>query len=219
MLHNFLTTHHDELIRRCQAKVSLRDSPAAAAADPKRGIALFLEQLGEALRLRQANGALPCARASMEGNRAATLHGKQMQEEGYRVDQVVHDYGDVCQAVTELARERRAPITVDEFQILNMMLDNAIADAVSSYEDNRDRSISTQGNVDLHQRLGTLAEEQRRLLYTALTALDALKIGNIGLLGATGTVLEDSLVKLRDLIDRSHPELRLSTGMAKPPQT
>ena len=35
MLHDFLSTHHDELIRRCQAKVSLRDSPAAAASDPK----------------------------------------------------------------------------------------------------------------------------------------------------------------------------------------
>ncbi|HEY9530301.1 MAG TPA: hypothetical protein VIQ55_02845 [Burkholderiales bacterium] len=218
MLHDFLSAHHDELIRRCQAKVSLRDVPAAAASDPKRGVALFLEQLGEALRLRQANGALPAARASMEGNRTATLHGRQMQEEGYRVDQVVHDYGDVCQAVTELARERRVPITVDEFQILNRMLDNAIADAVSSYEDHRDRSISSHGNVDLHQRLGALAEEQRRLLYTALTALEALKVGNIGLLGATGTVLEDSLIKLRDLIDREHPALRLSTGMAKPPQ-
>jgi hypothetical protein len=144
MLHDFLSTHHGELIRRCQAKVSLRDPPETATSEPRRGVELFLEQLGEALRLRQASGALPSARASMEGNRTATLHGKQMQEEGYSVDQVVHDYGDVCQAVTELARERRAPITVDEFQILNRMLDNAIADAVSSYEDNRDRSISTQ---------------------------------------------------------------------------
>jgi len=50
------------------------------------------------------------------------------------------------------------------------------------------------------------------------TILEALKVGNIGLLGATGTVLEDSLIKLRDLIDREHPALRLSTGMAKPPQ-
>jgi hypothetical protein len=218
VLHDFLSANRDELIRRCQAKVSLRDSPAAVASEAKRGVALFLDQLGEALRLRQASGALPTALASMESNRTAAVHGKQMQEEGYSVDQVVHDYGDVCQAVTELARERRAPITVDEFQILNRMLDNAIADAVSSYEDNRDRSISTQGNVDLHQRLGALADEQRRLLYTALTALEALKVGNIGLMGATGTLLEDSLVKLRDLIDKSHPELRLSTGMAKPPQ-
>jgi hypothetical protein len=58
-----------------------------------------------------------------------------------------------------------------------------------------------------------LAEQQRVLLDTALTALDAIKVGNIGLLGATGTLLEDSLMKLRDRIDKSLPEIRLSTGM------
>lgn len=218
MLQEFLSAHREELIRRCKAKVALRDSPAGAALEPKRGVPLFLDQLGDALRRRQQDGSPPSAGASKESNRTAKLHGKQMQEEGYSIDQVVHDYGDVCQAVTELARERRVPISVDEFQILNRMLDNAIADAVSSYEDNRDRSITIEEDVDLHQRLGTLADEQRRLLQTALNALDALKVGNIGLMGATGSLLEDSLTALRDLIDKAHPELRLSTGMAKPPQ-
>ena len=39
--------------------------------------------------------------------------------------------------------------------------------------------------------MGTLADEQRKLVETALKALEALKVGNIGLMGATGTVLED----------------------------
>jgi hypothetical protein len=55
------------------------------------------------------------------------------------------------------------------------------------------------------------------LLNTALKALDALKVGNIGLLGATGTVLEDSLLKLRDLIDRGLPAIRIPSGMVTPP--
>jgi len=218
MLHEFLKAHRAELIRRCVAKVGLRDSPAAAASVPKRGVPLFLDQLGEALRRHQDDGSPPSVCASNESNRTATLHGRQMQEEGYSVDQVVHDYGDVCQAVTELAKERHVPIAVEEFQILNRMLDNAIADAVSSYQDNRDRSITIEEDFDLHQRLGTLADEQRRLLQTALKALDALKVGNIGLMGATGSLLEESLKALRDLIDKAHPELRLSAGMAKPPQ-
>jgi hypothetical protein len=218
MLHELLSSHRDELIRRCKAKVGLRDAPATLAAEAKRGVPQFLDQLGEALRRRHEDGSPPSVCASKESNRTASLHGRQMQEEGYSVDHVVHDYGDVCQAVTELARERRAPISVDEFQILNRMLDNAIADAVSSYEDHRDRSITIEEDSDLHQRLGTLADEQRRLLQTALKALEALKVGNIGLMGATGSLLEDSLKALRDLIDKTHPELRLATGMAKPPQ-
>jgi hypothetical protein len=45
-------------------------------------------------------------------------------------------------------------------------------------------------------------------------AFDALKIGNIGLRGATGALLEDSLTKLRELMDRSLPEMHRSTGRA-----
>jgi hypothetical protein len=65
----------------------------------------------------------------------------------------------------------------------------------------------------LHQHLGSVAEAQRKLLDAALVALDAVKYGNVGLMGATGSILEDSLKKLRVLIDRSLPEVRLATGM------
>jgi CheY-like chemotaxis protein len=37
---------------------------------------------------------------------------------GFTVSQVVHDYGDICQAVSELAIEQNAPITTDEFKTL-----------------------------------------------------------------------------------------------------
>jgi hypothetical protein len=40
---------------------------------------------------------------------------------GYTIDQVVHDYGDVCQAVTELASEQNTFIAVDEFHTLNRL--------------------------------------------------------------------------------------------------
>ena len=155
----------------------------------------------------------------MESSRTAALHGAELLAKGYTVDQVVHGYGDICQSITELAKEKRAPITVDEFHTFNRLLDNAIADAVSSYG---------RHQVPLrpqHQRIrictsgwGTLADEQRKLVETALKALEALKVGNIGLMGATGTVLEASLIKLRDLVDKSLPEIRLATGMTTPPK-
>jgi len=47
----------------------------------------------------------------------------------------------------------------------------------------------------------------------ALKALEALRVGNTGVKGATANVLADSLMTLRDLIDKSLPEIRLSTGM------
>ena len=132
--------------------------------------------------------------------------------------QVVHGYGDICQSVTELAAEKNATVTVEEFHTFNRLLDNAIADAVSSYGDHRDKSVADHGAADLHQRLGALADEQRTLLEKALKALAALKVGNIGLKGATGNVLEESLMQLRALIDQQHPELRLASGMTAAPR-
>ena len=112
--------------------------------------------------------------------------------------------------------ESSTSISVAEYRAFNRMLDNAIAAAVSSYGQHRACS-SAEGALDLHQQLGTLADQQRQLVDTALKALDALKVGNVGLLGATGSVLEDSLVRLRELIDTSLPEIRLKTGMSLPP--
>jgi len=225
MLHEFLTSNRDELIRRCRSKVGKRDSPPVTLAELEYGVPLFLDQLVQALRFEQANPAAGHAVVSgpwqktavaVESSRTAALHGEELLARGYTVDQVVHGYGDICQAITELAGEVDAPVTVEEFHTFNRLLDNAIADAVFAYGQHRE-SKSARENRELHARMGTLADEQRELLETALTALQALKVGNIGLKGATGTLLEDALLKLRDLVDKSLPEIRLATGMTTPP--
>ncbi len=222
MLHEFLTAHRSELLSRCRAKVSRRASPVPTQAELEYGVPLFLEQLVEALRDEEVNPArlggeshFPSA-ALVEGKRTAALHGQVLHQRGYSVEQVVHGYGDLCQSITELATQLRAPVTVREFHTLNRLLDNAIADAVASYG-HHSEEISARGAHELHERMGTLAEEQRKLLDTALKALDAVKVGNIGLMGATGTLLEDCLMRLRDLIDKSLPEIRLAAGMTASP--
>ena len=224
MLHEFLSANRQELINRCREKASRRSSPPVAALDWEHGVPLFLGQLVEALRYEKTNpealhDGIPGSSgiASAESTRTAALHGKELLREGFTLDQVVHGYGDVCQAITELAKERSEPVTVGEFHTFNRLLDNAIADAVSSYGDHRE-SLSAQGAQDLHERLGSLADAQRAVLDRALKAFNALKVGNLGVRGATGGFLEDSLLQLRDLIDRSLPEIRLSSGMITPPK-
>ena len=77
---------------------------------------------------------------------SATAHGEQLLQLGYSVNQVVHDYGDLCQAITDLAVELDAPFSVDQFRTLNHCLDNAIADAVTEFVDYRraDRRRSSE---------------------------------------------------------------------------
>jgi hypothetical protein len=41
----------------------------------------------------------------------AGLHGRDLFHQGFTIEQVVRDYGDVCQAVTKLAIETKVPIS------------------------------------------------------------------------------------------------------------
>ncbi|MES2921876.1 MAG: HAMP domain-containing sensor histidine kinase [Verrucomicrobiota bacterium] len=143
----------------------------------------------------------------------ATLHGRELLRGGFTVEQVVHDYGDLCQAVTDLAFELKAPIETDEFRTLNRCLDNAIATAVTEFNYQRDFLVADKQTLELNERLGFFAHELRNLLNTATLALAVIRGGNVGLSGATGTVLDRSMVGLRNLIDRSLMEVRMTAGM------
>jgi hypothetical protein len=87
-------------------------------------VPVFLDQLRNALRLGETT--------SPEISTSAIRHGHDLLRQGFTVSQVVHDYGDVCQAITELAVELNAPISTEDFRILNRCLDDAIAGAVTS---------------------------------------------------------------------------------------
>jgi signal transduction histidine kinase len=139
----------------------------------------------------------------------ARRHGGELRRAGFTVAQVVHDYGDVCQAVTELAIELRSPISADEFKTLNRCLDEAIAEAVTEYARQRELSLSNRET----ERLGVFAHELRNLLSNAMLAFEVLKTGTVGVGGSTGGVLGRNLAGLRDLIDRSLATVRLEAGL------
>jgi signal transduction histidine kinase len=143
----------------------------------------------------------------------AALHGRELSEQGFTVDQVVHDYGDLCQAIADLAFERGVPIQVDEFRTLNRCLDNGIADAVTEYAFQRNSLVESNSVKALNERLGFLAHELRNLVHTATLAVMAIKAGNVGATGATGALLDRSLIGMRNLIDRSLADVRITAGM------
>ncbi len=212
MLHEFLAEHRVELARRCRAKVGVRGVPQPAAIDLEFGIPLFLEQLITTLRTDRAADRPPGTRAKAIGDTAGK-HGNELLRHGFTVDQVVRGYGDLCQSVTELAGELGAPVTVDEFRTFNACLDDAIADAVTEFGRQRDQVIAAKDMQTTNERLGSLAHELRNLLNTATLAFEAIKSGCVAVNGATGAVLDRTLSGLRDLIDRSLAEVRLSEGL------
>ena len=143
----------------------------------------------------------------------AALHGRDLLERGFTLEQVVRDYGDVCQAVTHLAYEKGATIEVSEFRTFNQCLDNAIAGAVTEYADRQAAVTTEDGFQALNSRLGPLAHELRNFLQIAMYAVKAIRAGTVGMTGATGAVLDRSLLGMRNLIDRSLAEVRVTAGL------
>lgn len=218
MLYKFLENNVDELVKRCIEKVAKRPKRRATEKQLRNGIPMFLSQLTRTLKAEQSEG--PAAGffiSGASGGDAATLsemglsaaaHGKALLALGYTVDQVVHDYGDLCQAITDLAVERDAPFSIDEFRTLNRCLDNAIADAVNEFSFQRDISIAEKHSSDLNERLGSLMHELRNSLSVASMAVTAMEVGHLPVHGATGSVLKRSHSAMSRLITRSLDEVR-----------
>ena len=227
MLHEFLTTYHAELITRCKSKVAQRGATAVTEAELKHGVPLFLEQVARTLRVEQTAQPLQSLKVSgppgggapvrSEIGETAARHGRELLEHGCTIGHVVHDYGDLCQAIMEIAVEHNVPIEVDEFRTLNRCLDNAIADAVTefSYQRDvlRDHPVVEKSVQALNERFGALAHELRNLIQTATLAVTAIKGGHVGLGGATGAVLDRSLVGMRKLVERPLADVRATAGL------
>ena len=223
MLHEFLSDNHAELIARCREKVAERPAPRASARELEFGVPLFLDQLIKTLRVEQTSLPLNSRKVSgpsggthptlSEIGETAALHGRELLHQGFTVEQVVHDYGDLCQAITDLAFEREIAIEADEFRTLNRCLDNGIADAVTEFNYQRDFVMADRHTAQQNERLGFFAHELRNYVQTATLAIHAMRNGNVGMSGATGAVLDRSLIGLTNLINRSLAEVRMSADM------
>jgi hypothetical protein len=210
MLHEFLTSNRTELVDRCRVMVGSRSDPKATEEELVHGIPAFLEQLIETLKVEQSSEALNNSlkvrnargEVASEVGTTAALHGRALFLKGCTIEQVVRDYGDVCQAVTNLALESGASISVEEFRTFNQCLDRAIAGAVTEYAKHTPAS-----NEASFQTLSLGHAEQlaqlRVHLDTAMLAMKAIKTGTVSVNGATAAVLRYSLTAMRNIIDRS----------------
>ena len=201
MLHRFVTSQRDAILARMREKFTDRGEPSASSAGLEHGVSAFLVQLSQTLRWEAT--ATPFSPTAIGAT--ATRHGRDLLGLGFNVSQVVHDYGDICQAITELAHEQDEPIGVQEFHVLNRCLDTAIAEAVTEHARLTAQSTGTEEN----ERRGRVAHELRNSLNTALLAFQVLRQGTVAVNGSTGMVLGRSLMGLRDLVDNMLSEVRL----------
>lgn len=136
---------------------------------------------------------------------SAGIHGTEMLRLGYSLSHVVHAYGAICQAITELVTKKHLSISSAEFRDLNLCLDVAIAGAVTEYQAIRNVQESSREV----EHLGFLAHELRNALGTVKLSIELIENGTVGFGGSTGQVLKLGLKRIDDLINRSLTEVRL----------
>lgn len=200
MLRDFLISHRRDVVRRCREKAAEGFAPADSPDVLEHGIPLFLQQLIDALTNRPSPPAFegsPDERTQFppEIGRSAALHGAVLLRQGFTVDEVVHNYGDVCQTITEMAIELHCDIVPDDFRILNGCLDNAIAGAVTAFARGH-QDASDDRDDKRNERLSVQRQEHRRLVDIAIQAFTAMKAGSLGLAGPTGALLMHALNEL-----------------------
>ncbi len=211
MLHEFLTTNRAVIVGRCRVMVAARSESRIPEHDLAGGVPAFLDQLIGALEQERQGQQRPVnakqdsgeETSNREITETAMQQGRALLKQGFTLEQIVRNYGDVCQSVTNLALETDAPIAVDEFRTLNRCLDHAIAGAVTEY--------TRHGGPA--NGLGPLAHELRNHLHTATLVVAAIKAGNVGISGATAAVLDRSLLGMRGLIDHALAEVRVNARM------
>jgi signal transduction histidine kinase len=204
VLHAFLVATRGEILSRTRAKLAARQIPVARSSELANGLPLFLDQLIGLLAQKKENRDVGHRDLAM----SASLRGGELWRMGLSVGQVVQDYGSLCQSVSEIAAEREVTISADEFHTFNRCLDDATAEAVTSYEQQRDRMAGSSAT----EALGSMVHEMRNMVTTSMLTFDVLKRGAIGIHGSTGALLGNSLRRMRVLLDRTIADVRIGAG-------
>lgn len=137
--------------------------------------------------------------------KTAKAHGEELLRLGYTLSHVVHAYGAICQAITELATTKDIKISPNEFHDLNRCLDIAIAGAVTGFSLDQNAQKSNQEV----EHLGSLAHELRNALTSVNIAFQLIKKGTVATGGSTAQLVDKGLRRIEDLIDRSLTEVRI----------
>jgi hypothetical protein len=210
MLHTFVADNREAIIAKARQILTARPAPPASAREIDNGVPLFLSQLSDALE-SEMNGA---PYSPDEISSAATRRGRNLLALGFTVSQVVHDYGDICQAVTQLALDHHATITTSEFRTLNACLDTAIAEAVTEHAR---ITAESRSDDDLGQRARALIRAGNAI-NTALNGFEALQAGKVPMNGVTASLVTRSLSELGDLIRWMLAESKSAAEQSTPTQ-
>jgi signal transduction histidine kinase len=203
MLHEFLRSHQAAILQRSKGAIAELHRNVSDE-EVRSTLPLFLDDVILSLREQGKHDSCDGQRMCRE----ALRHGEQRLRLGFTVSQLVEDYGAVCHAIMDLAAEHGLEIRPAEYAALNRCLDAGIAAAVEAYAAQRERQIDRSAQ----DHLGFIAHELRNSLATATLSFARIRRGDVDARGRTGAVVDRSLGRLREIIDRSLTEVRLKSA-------
>lgn len=207
MLAEFLASHRQQVIDRATARIVERVvTHGLDYEEAQNGLAHFLEDIIVALRTQ--TGRAGETRQPLTNEKVPAHHGGFRFREGLELDDVVHDYGDLCTAITQECEVAHVPVELDEYRILNLCIDEAIALAVTEFSRNHDARIDAEST----EQIGFIAHELRNALASATMAYDVMRREHLNLDGRTGDVVARAHSRLRRLVDELVSGVRLKAG-------
>jgi hypothetical protein len=186
MLADFIAGNREKIVTRYRSKAAIASLPIPFGAGGEYAVLVFIEDVLAALRNSHDRTTLPYGDDALEGR---------------QISPRVIQYRDICECIIELAMEMNAPINVADFANLDRCFDDAAARVVT--ESVSDRGETAQrALIDGSKELRVFQRDVRKLVNTAILALDVFRTGTVGLDGSTGCLLYSSLIELRSLADR-----------------
>lgn len=195
MLHELIAVNQELIAARVRDRLDARIAPIAVGSDIADGIPVLLAQLVEALREERSADLLARPHIVASGAR----YGDALLLAGLPIAQVVLAYGDVCQAITQLAADAGLTIPPSDFRIFNRCLDEAIDGAVTAYARVREQRLADHGAA----RLSVLGRDVGCLVDAAMRSFESIQRGKIAATGSTAMMHGRSLEGVLEVIERS----------------
>jgi signal transduction histidine kinase len=204
MLYDFLLSRRDDIVARISRRLAA-ELPRAPAEEVVDHLDSYVDQvIGE---LGRETGRGP-ATTPPRGDDVAAEHGRQRERQGMDIGRVVHEFGLICDTMAALAVENGLSISAREWQVMNEAIDDGISAGITEYWERR----SERDRKETAEHIGFVVHELRNALGGALTALDAIRMGRVGLESRTGKVLQRGLSRAADLLNQVSTEVQLLSG-------
>ncbi len=206
MLHDFISAHRTEILDFCLQDLKNR-YPGRDDEELISEIPCFVDEVIDALRADHSSQEI---NATDLGITTARQQGFIRKSQGFDLSRLVHDYGLVCDAVSQMAVKYSETVLPREFQVLNRCVDEGIARSIESFEETRSTEEKNRA-----EHLGFVIHEIRNAVGNASLAFELIRKGKAGFNGSTADVVQRALGRIANLVAESLAEARLIGAIAQ----